>query len=211
MQARFRVLWMLGAALWLAACASGAGGSDEDSNPLASGLTANFVGDASPVCPGNADTLSLRRVNAVGRNVAVGIAVTDCDASMGIYGVVFDVTFDPSIMQCASSNPCMPGTLLSQPLLTSNPQCTCNNTTGEILGVFTRKAPGTNESVAQSGIEDIVQFVMRINRAGVGRIDLAGTGDVNGTALVALSGSSPSDPPAAIAGLAYSGGSAVGQ
>lgn len=206
-----RPLLTLGAVLSLAACSSGAGGSDDGDDPLSSGLTSNFTGDASPTCPGTADTLSLRKVSAVGSSVAIGLAVTDCDASMGIYGVVFDITFDASMMECASSNPCSPGTLLSQPLLTTTPQCTCDNTAGEILGVFSKKAPGTNEPVAASGIEDIVQFVMRVKKAGLGRIDMIGTGDVNGTALVSLSGTSPSDPPAAIAGLAYAGGSVTAQ
>ena len=201
---------MLAAAMvLLAACSGGGGGGGGDSNdPVTSGLSGNFVADISTMCPSTAtDTLALRKIIAVGKTVTIGIQVTDCDASLGIYGVNFDIHFDPTVMKCAGRNPCVAGTLLGSPLATSAPQCVCDDTTGELLGTFTKKYPGTNETISPGGSKDIVQFTMTVIRAGAGRVDFLGMGSVSGTALVTLTGGNP----VPVGALDYGGGLVTGQ
>jgi len=194
------------AAVLVALVACGGGGDSGGKDPVTSSISSNFVADSSPVCPGSTDGLSMRKVSALGASLIVGLQVTDCDASMGIYGVNFEISFDPSVVQCASSNPCSAGTVLGSPLLTSQPQCSCDNGAGRILGTFSKKAPGTNDTVG-GGNEDIVQLSMRMKSTGLGRMDFVSTDNINGTALVTLSNGSP----LAITGITYIGGSAVGQ
>lgn len=200
----------LGAFLIPLAAFSGCGSRGGDDSG-GSGLTASFVGDMTPACPGAGDSLTLRKASSMGRTVAVGLQVTDCNSSLGIFGVVFDITFDPMIMQCSGSNPCSAGSVLTPPLLTSSPQCSCDNMSGEILGVFSKVAPGTNDTIVPGGSRDIVEFTMIVTRAGQGRVDLQTTGSINGTALVALDPNAPANPPAVIPGLVYAGGTVIGQ
>jgi hypothetical protein len=199
---------LVAAALAALAACSGGGGDSGGSDPVTSGLSGNFSADLSPVCPNTAvDTLSLRRINVLGRLVTVGMQVTDCDSSLGIYGVNFDLRFDPAIVQCSSVNPCAAGTLLSSPLATSTPQCTCDNQAGAILGTFTKKYPGGNDAISPGGSKDIVVISLNVVDQGASRLDFAGTGSLNGSSLITLSNSSPQ----AIPGLNYAGGSVTGQ
>ena len=191
--------------LLLAGCAAGGGDKSKDGGGISSGLTANFVADGSPSCSGSPDGLSLRKHSVVGRIVTIGIQATDCNSSMGVFGVNFEIDFDPAIAQCAASNPCTAGTFLSAPLATAQPVCLCDNTNGHLLGSFSRTAPGGNETV--SGNEDIARFALEVRQVGSGDVDFLNTGNTGGTALISLSGGSP----VAIGGLAYSGGSALGQ
>jgi len=189
----------------LAGCAGGGGDKSKNGGGgTSSGLTANFVATTAPSCPGSPDSLSLRKHSVVGRIVTVGIQATDCNSSMGIFGVSFEVSFDPTIAQCAASNPCTAGTVLSSPLATPLPICVCDNTNGHLLGSFTRAAPGGNETV--SGVEDIARFALEVRKLGSGDVDFLNTGSASGTALITLSGT-----PVSIGGLAYSGGEALGQ
>ncbi len=195
------------ALMLVALVACGGGGDSGGKDPVKSSVSSNFVADSSPVCAGSPDGLSLRKVSALGSSLDVGIQVTDCDGSLGIYGVNFEISFDTAVVECASSNPCSAGTVLGSPLLTSQPQCTCNNSTGRILGTFSKKAPGTNDTVGNGGNEDIVELSLKVKSAGLGRMDFVSTDNINGTALVTLSGG----VPVAITGMTYIGGSAVGQ
>jgi len=196
----------LGAILILLAGCAGGGGdkSKSDDGGISSGLTANFVAAATPSCPGASDGLSLRRHSVVGRIVTIGIQATDCNSSMGVFGVNFEVSFDPSIVQCVASNPCTAGTVLSSPLATPQPVCVCDNVAGHLLGSFSRTSPGGNESV--SGNEDVARFALEVRQAGSGAVDFLNTGSAGGTALITLSGS-----PVPIGGLVYSGGQVLGQ
>lgn len=208
MQGRGRMIGVVAAALALLAACSGGGGDSGGSDPVTSSVSGNFAADVTPICPNTAvDTLSLRKVNALGKILTVGMQVTDCDSSMGIYGVNFDLRFDPSMVQCPSVNPCSPGTLLSSPLATTNPQCTCDNQAGTLLGTFSKKYPGGNDSISPGGSKDIVVITMNVTDQGASRLDFSGTGSLNGSALVTLSNNSPQ----AIPGLNYSGGSVTGQ
>jgi len=196
----------LATALTLTACSGGgdSGGNDE----VSSGISGNFIADLTPICPNTAmDTLSLRKVNALGRILTVGLQVTDCDSSLGIYGVNFDLRFDPSIMQCPSINPCSPGTLLTSPLATTTPECTCDNGSGVLLGSFSKKYPGTNDAISPGGSKDIVVVTFNVVKQGGSRVDFAGEGSLSGSAVVTLSNNSPQ----AIPGMAYDGGSVTGQ
>jgi len=195
------------AAMLVALVACGGGGDSGGKDPVTASVSSNFVPDSSPACPGSPDGLSMRKVSALGASVTVGLQVTDCDASLGIYGIDFEIAFDPSVVQCASSNPCSAGTVLSSPLLTTQPQCTCDNNAGRILGAFSKKAPGTNDTVGGGGNEDIVQLSLRARSTGLGRMDFVSPDSINGTALVTLSGGTP----IAITGMTYIGGSVVGQ
>jgi len=195
------------AAVLVALVACGGGGDSGGKDPVTSSISSNFVADSSPACPGSPDGLSMRKVSALGASLSVGLQVTDCDASMGIYGVNFEISFDPSVVQCASSNPCSAGSVLGSPLLTTQPQCSCDNASGRILGAFSKKAPGTNDTVGGGGNEDIVQISLRLRSTGMGRMDFVSPDSINGTALVTLSNGSP----LAITGITYIGGSAVGQ
>ncbi len=194
------------AILLLAVAGCGGGGDESSDDPVAAGLSTNFIADSSPICPGSPDTLGLTKISAVGRTAIIGVTVTDCNASLGIYGVVLDIDFDPAIMQCESANPCAGGTLLSSPLLTSAPQCTCNNNTGELIAAFSKRAPGTNDTITGTA-EVIMSFTMRARRAGIGRVDLTATGSLNGSALATLSGGSA----VAIGSMTYVSGTILAQ
>jgi hypothetical protein len=196
--------WM--ALALLAAIGCGGGGDDSGDDPVSAGLSSNFIADASPFCPGSPDTLGLTKLSAVGRTVIIGVTVTDCDASLGIYGVVLDISFDPLMLQCESANPCSAGTVLTSPLLTSAPQCSCNNTSGEILAAFSKRAPGTNDTITGTA-ESILNFTMRAKRSGIGRVDMTATGSLNGSTLVTLSGGSAT----AIGSMSYVNGAVVAQ
>lgn len=208
MQGRLKMAGLVAAALAALAACSGGGGDSGGSDPVTSGVSGNFVADVSAICPNTAvDTLSLRKINVLGRIVTVGMQVTDCDSSLGIYGVNFDLRFDPAIVQCPSVNPCASGTLLSSPLATSTPQCTCDNQSGTLLGTFTKKYPGTNDSITPGGSKDVVVITLNVTDQGASRLDFAGSGSLNGSALITLSNNSPQ----AIPGLNYAGGSITGQ
>ncbi len=191
----------------LAACSGGGGGGGDD-DPVASGLTAGFDPDASPACPGGADSLSLRAVSALGRHLTLGLQVTDCDSSLGVFGIVFDLSFDPSVVQCDSANPCAPGTLLTPPLAGGGPVCTCDNAAGEILGALTKQAPGTNDTIVPGGSRDIVLISLSAVGAGMGRLEFLGPGSLNGSALVGLDGGTP-QPIVSLS--TYAGGTATAQ
>src|SRR5262245_19744319 len=152
--------WSLVAAMLLVSACGGGGGGGGSDDPVSSGLTANFVADTAASCP-TSDTLSLRKVSAVGSTLTVGMQVSDCDSSMSVFGVTFDISFDPDVMQCASSNPCSAGTVLTAPLATSAPQCVCDNASGELIGGFSKAAPGTGDTIA-GGSEDIVRISMMV-------------------------------------------------
>lgn len=199
-------LLVLGVLLASACGGGGGGGSDDDA--VSSGVTANFVADTVPSCPTTSDTLSLREVSTVGSTVTLGLEVSDCDSSMLVFGVTFDIAFDPRVMQCASANPCSAGTLLTAPLATSVPHCVCDNTSGELIGGFSKAAPGTGDAITPGGSEDIVRIAMRATQAGLGRMDLTNGGSQNGTSLVRLDGSGQ---PVAIGGVAYAGGAVTAQ
>ena len=208
MQGRGKLAAVMASALWFLAACSGGGGDSGGGDPTSSGLSGNFTADVSPICPNSAvDTLSLRKANVLGRIVTVGLQVTDCDSSLGVYGVNFDLRFNPAIVQCPSLNPCAPGTLLTSPLATSTPQCTCDNQAGTLLGTFTKKFPGVNDVISPGGSKDIVVITLNVTDQGASRVDFAGTGSLNGSALVTLSNNSPQ----AIPGLNYAGGSVTGQ
>jgi len=207
---RLAVSWMGAgmaaiAMMGVVACAGGGGGGDSD--PVSAGLSSNFIADTSPSCPGSPDSLGLRKFSALGQTLTLGLEVTDCDASLGVYGTTFEIAFDPVIVQCTMSNPCQAGTVLSPPLATTTPQCECDNGAGRILGVFSKKSPGGNESVSAAGMEDLVQIILKVRREGLGRVELLNTGTVNGSSLVTLSGTTPT----AIPGLTYISGTVVGQ
>lgn len=190
--------------LVLTACGGGGGG---DSDPSSSGISSNFIADDSPACPASGDALGMRKVSAKGRAVTIGLQVTDCDRSLGIFGVNFEISFDSSIATCDSSNPCSAGTLLNSPA--SLPACLCDNATGRILGSYTNTGPGGNETVAASGQEDVVRIDLRVNTAGLARVEFLSTGSKGGTALTTLTGSPAS--AVAIGGLAYVSGTVIGQ
>lgn len=190
--------------LVMAACGGG-GGSGSD--PSKSGISSNFIADTSPACPGSADGLGMRKVSSKGRAVTIGLQVTDCDRNRGIFGVNFEITFDSSIATCESSNPCSAGTLLDSPA--SPPICSCDNAAGRILGSYSNTGPGGNQTVSSTGQEDIVRIDLRVNTAGLGRVDFLNTGSKNGTALTTLTGSPPSS--VAISGMTYVSGTAIGQ
>ncbi len=188
--------------LLLMGCAGGGGDKSKSGGGTSSGLTANFVADSSPSCSGSPDGLSLRRHSVVGRIVTIGIQATDCNSSMGVFAVNFEISFDPAIAQCAASNPCTAGTVLTSPVTPL--VCVCDNAAGHLLGSFSRTGSG-NDTV--SGNEDIVRFALEVRQFGSGDVDFLNAGSAGGTALISLSGGSP----VAIGGLAYSGGSALGQ
>jgi hypothetical protein len=142
----------------------------------------------------------------VGRIVTIGIQATDCDASLDVFAVSFEVSFDPDIAQCATSNPCTAGTVLSSSLATPQPVCVCDNTAGHLLGSFSRTGSGTDNVSSPPGNEDIARFALEVRQVGSGDVDLLNTGSAGGTALITHNGS-----PVAITGLAYSGGQALGQ
>ncbi len=193
------------AALLTACSGGGDSGGDDSVDP---GISGNFLADLTPICPNTAiDTVSLRKINVLGRIVTVGIQATDCDSSLGVYGVNFDLRFDPSVVQCPSVNPCSPGTLLSSPLATSNPECTCDNGAGVLLGSFSKKYPGTNDAISPGGSKDIVVVTLHVVRQGSTRLDFSGQGSMNGTSLITLSNNTPQ----AIPGMDYEGGSVTGQ
>jgi hypothetical protein len=208
MQGRGKMAAVLASILCALAACSGGGGDSGGSDPTSSGLSGNFTADITPICPNTAvDTLSLRKVNVLGKILTVGIQVTDCDSSLGVYGVNFDLRFNPSLVQCPSINPCSPGTLLTSPLATSTPQCTCDNQAGVLLGTFTKKYPGVNDVISPGGSKDIVVVTLNVTDQGASRVDFAGTGSMNGSSLITLSNGTP----LAIPGLNYAGGSATGQ
>ena len=189
----------------LAGCAGGGGDkSKNDDGGTSSGVTANFVAASSPSCSSSPDGLSLRKASVVGRVVTIGIQATDCNSSMGVFGINFEVSFDPSVARCAASNPCTAGTVLSSPLASPQPVCVCDNAAGHLLGSFSRTAPGGNQTV--SGNEDVVRVALEVLQLGSGEVDFLNTGSAGGTALITLSGA-----PAPIGGLSYSGGEVLGQ
>ena len=201
----------LGALVTIASLgACGGGGDNSSSDPITTGLTASFVPDSSPACASAADGLSLRTITATGALLTLGMRVTDCDQSLGIYGVTFDMSFDPAVVRCASSYPCTAGGLLpSSPSIFLT--CQCDNNSGEILGVITRQNPALNDGVGVSGQDDIVLITMQALVTGSGRIDFTNGGSANGSALMTLPTNTAGEIPVAIPGLVYVGGSLVAQ
>ncbi len=117
-----------------------------------------FVADEAPGCP-RGDLLSLQEDRTVGSLVSVDIVLTDCDGSLQVSGVAFEIAFDPSAVEFLS---CDPGDLLPPAqLIPGTPACTISG--GNLLGTI---AIGSQQSVRVGGSGSAIVVSVNFNLRG---------------------------------------------
>lgn len=117
-----------------------------------------FVPDAAPGCP-RADLLSLQEDQTVGSLVSVHIVLTDCDGSLQVSGVAFEISFDQSAIEFLS---CEPGDLLpAAQLIPGTPACIISG--GNLLGTI---AIGSQQSVRVGGNGTAIVASLNFNITG---------------------------------------------
>ncbi len=194
-----------GAVLLAVALVPGCNTGDEEVDlPSAiAGTTPNavFTPAASADCP-IADQVSLQLGRVVGSGVELEIVVTDCDASMSVSGLAFEISFDSTVANFVG---CTAGSFFpGNQLLAGTPACTLSG--GDVLGTITLTPPAFVK-VGGSGRATVVRVTFNITQKGVtSPIGFVGTDSSSGTALFFLDPSTQATTTHILGGGAYPGG-----
>jgi hypothetical protein len=142
------------------ACAGGKG-DDDDVSPISRGASGSFVAAQSPACP-RADLLSLQPGQTAGSVVNVDLTLTDCDASIQLNGVGFELSFDDTVLDFVG---CTAGPLLpSNQLAPGTPECVVS-AGGTVLGVAALVLPSGVRVSGGTGVA--VRLTFAVTRGGV--------------------------------------------
>jgi hypothetical protein len=122
-----------------------------------------FTATASADCP-RADLLSMQKANISGSGIQIDLVLTDCDSSMTVSGVSFEITFDPSVMNFIG---CSPGTLFPQTDLAPGlPVCSTIGG-GRVLGSIALAQPVGVTVPAAPGNATVIRLTFNMTKKGV--------------------------------------------
>jgi len=124
--------------------------------------TARFVAaEKNPGCA-RADLLSMQPGPSSGSTVNVNIVLTDCDASLTVSGVSFEVSFDPSEVDFIG---CSPGTFFNASnLAPGTPVCKLS-APGNLLGSIALATP-VGVTVPAPGTATVVRMAFGVKKQG---------------------------------------------
>jgi hypothetical protein len=201
--------WLRGArrAAILAACvvlaACNTGDEDVDLPAAVAGTTPNagFTPAAGADCP-IADQISMQLGRLVGSGVELEIVLTDCDGSLSVSGLAFEIDFDPAVANFVG---CTAGSFFpSNQLLAGTPACTLSG--GNVLGTITLRPPGFVK-VGGSGRVTVVRVTFNLTQGGAASpVTFVGTDSSSGTALFFLDPSTQATTTHVLGAGAYQGG-----
>ena len=174
-----RLAWTLAGILVLAGVISCNPGDDEGLEiPLPTTSNVRFAADETPDCSRD-DLLSLQQARAVGSLISVDLVLTDCDGSLAVSGVAFEIAFDQSVVDFLS---CDAGDLFpSAQLVPGTPACTLSG--ANLLGTI---AIGSQQSVrvGGNGTAAVVRLNFNVTAAGVNAPAIfVNTDDLSSTAI----------------------------
>lgn len=131
-------------------------------HPASSGVNANFLPGASTGCP-RGDLLSLQKRSSNGSLVQVDVVLTDCDASLLLSGVAFEISYDDASLDFLG---CTAGSLFpGGQLAPGTPTCTAGS--GDLLGTIAIKLPNTvTVGGGSGGSADVVRLSFNVVRRG---------------------------------------------
>ncbi len=120
---------------------AGCGGAPEeefDLGPVGRGVTADFAATQPSACsPGDPPLLSLQKATVLGPVVNVDITLSDCDASLVVSGLNFELSFDDTVIDFLG---CSAGTLFpAGQLVTGTPACAASG--GNLIGTIALQPP----------------------------------------------------------------------
>lgn len=179
-------------------------GDPEDSfdNLVASTPTARFVAAVDPACA-RADLLSLQPGTGSGATVNVNLVLTDCDASMTVSGVAFEITFDPASVDFIG---CAAGTFFNASnLAPGTPVCTLT-APGHLLGSIALAVP-VGVTVPAPGTATVVRLAFSITKQGVNTPAVfVSTDTLSGTSVFLINASGGNIVVYPLGGAGYVGG-----
>lgn len=198
---------VLVAAALLAGLAGCNTGEFEDLPSQVAGTTVNasFTPDASPTCP-RTDLVSMQAANIQGSALNIDIVVTDCDGSMNLSGLAFEVDFDSTAVKFVgcSARDLFP----ASQVLAGTPVCTISR--GHVLGTISMTPPQF-VNVGGSGTATAVRLTFNIIHKGVSSpLTFVGTDSASGTALFFLDPSTQATTIQVLGASGYAGGTLIG-
>jgi len=195
------------AVAFLAVAAAGAGcgkKAEKEFPPASHGVNGSFTPSSAATCA-RPDQLSLQPASTNGSVVNINLTATDCDASMLLNGVNFELGFDDSILDFVgcSAAPIFPGNKLAP----GTPACTIA-AAGDLVGTVALQLP--NSFRVSGGVSALVRLTFSVKQKGVSSpINLLNTDSLSGTTLFFADPVTQFVTPYTLGGTAYAGGTII--
>jgi len=177
----------------------------EDFGNVSSGIRASFVPDAPAACA-RPDQLSLQSVSVNGSVVNLDLTVTDCDASMLLNGVDFELSFDDTAVDflgCQASN-----LFPSNKRAPGTPACALA-AAGDLVGTVALQLP--NSFRATAGQAPLMRLTFSVKQKGSSTpIVFLRKDALNGSSLFFADPSTQVATPYTLGAAMYTGGTLIG-
>lgn len=171
---------------WLAAAAAVAGSAillagcskkQEEEFPTGKGLNASFA-PSQPAACNTPDGIALFAGSSSGSIVNVNLTLTDCDGSLRINGVDFEIMFDASAIDFLG---CSAGSIFpAGKLAPGTPDCAVSG--GDLLGTVALQLP--NSVQVSGGKATLVKLTFSVKQRGLtSPVSFLGTDSLQGTAV----------------------------
>jgi hypothetical protein len=185
--------------------AGGCTRKEEDELPAgSSGINASFQPDAQSGCP-RADQLSLQPSSTSGSVVNLNVVVTDCDASMVLNGVNFEIAFDDSVVDFLG---CTAGNVFpSNKRVPGTPACSVA-AAGDLIGTIALQLP--NSFQVSGGQTVLMRLTFNMKQNGVASpIAFQTTDSLAGTSLFFADPVTQFATPYPLGAAMYAGGTLI--
>jgi len=188
------------AIVFLAAC-TGHGEDEGDLPVVAQGINANFAAAKAPACS-RADLLSLQKGSVSGSMISLDLTLTDCDASLAVTGVAFEINYDTAVVDLIG---CSTGALFpSGQLAPGTPEC--KETGGGILGTISL-VPSNAVRVGGAGMGVAVRLTFNLTRKGLNSpVTFTGVDSLNNTAVFYIDPATQAATSYSLGADGYAGG-----
>ena len=179
-------------------------GDDEGLPGISKGITAGFVADQSPACA-RADLVSLQRGATSGSLLGMDLVLTDCDASLAVTGIAFEIAFDAGVADLVG---CAPGPLFpTGQLAPGTPECV--ETGSGVLGTISLVSPGSVR-VGGAGYAAAVRLTFNVTRKGISSpITFLGPDAISSTAVFYIDPTTHSATSYQLGLAGYAGGTLI--
>ncbi|MBI3448531.1 MAG: hypothetical protein HY049_06415 [Acidobacteria bacterium] len=192
---------------FLAAAAAGAGcgkKAEKAFPPASHGVNGSFT-PASPATCARPDQLSLQPASTNGSVVNINLTATDCDASLLLNGVNFELGFDDTVLDFVgcSAAPILPANKLAP----GTPACTVA-AAGDLIGTVALELPSSFR--VSGGVSALVRLTFSVKQKGVSSpINLLNTDSLSGTTLFFADPVTQFVTPYTLGGAGYAGGTII--
>jgi hypothetical protein len=172
--------------------------------PLSSGVNASFQPSAAASCT-RPDQLSLQPSTATGSVVNINVMATDCDASMLLNGVNFEISFDDSVMDFIG---CTAGTIFpASKLAPGTPACRVV-VAGDLIGTVALALP--NSFRISGGQAPLARLTFNVKQKGISSpIVFLNTDSLFGTTLFFADPVTQNATPYTLGASMYAGGTMI--